>query len=109
MFAFAGGPLLQGVIDLVTNPTRLLDGFPHGKNQTRNGHLRPLREVKTMDRMVPDPVTATGLAEIGVAFAGMNQHDGHLGLMAIPLPDHFGGGAKLAGCAVDGGSGTKTA
>jgi hypothetical protein len=44
-----------------------------------------------------------------MAFARMDEHDGHLGLVAITLPDHFGGGAQLAGGAIDGGGGAESA
>lgn len=103
VFAFAGGALFQGVVDLVTDPTRLLHGFAHGKDQAGDRHLGPLRQVETVDGMVTDAVAAAGFAEIRMTFARMDEHNGHLGLMTVTLPDHFGGGAQLSGGTVDGG------
>lgn len=59
--------------------------------------------------MVPNPVTPAGLAKIRLTFAGMNEHHGHLGQVAVPLADHLGGRAELAGGAVDGGGRAKPA
>ena len=109
VFALAGGPLFQGMVDLVSDPAGFLDRFPHGKDQTRDGRLRPLRQVKAVDRVVSDPVTAAGLTEVRMTLAGMNEHDGHLGLVAVALADHLGGRAELAGRAVDGGGRAKSA
>ena len=102
MLAFPGGPFFQGVIDLMTDPAGLLHGLPHGKNQTGDRCLRPLLEVQAMGLMRTDTITAAGFAEVGMTLAGMNQHHGHLGLVAVSLSDHFGGGAELAGGAVHG-------
>lgn len=101
MFAFASSPFFQGVVHLVTDPAGLLDGLPHGKDQTGNGHIGPLLQVKAVGWMVADPIASAGFPEIGLTLAGMDEHDGHLGLAAVPLPDHLGGGAELASGAVD--------
>jgi len=104
VLALPGGPLFQSMIDLVPDAAGFLDGLLHGKDQAGNGHLGPLLQMKAMSRMLSDPVTPAGLPEIGVTLASVDEHDRHLGLMAITLADHFGSGAELAGRAVDGGS-----
>ena len=62
VFAFAGGALFQGVIDLVTDSTGLLDSLTHGKDQARDGHFRPLLKMQAVGRMVANPVAAAGFA-----------------------------------------------
>jgi hypothetical protein len=42
-----------------------------------------------------DSISASGFAEIRLAFAGMNEDDGNFWGVAISLPDHLCGGAKL--------------
>ena len=109
MFAFPGGPLFKGMIHFVADAAGLFDGFAHGKDETGDGRLRPLGQMKTVDGVMADTVTAARFAEIGMTFAGVNEDDGHLGLMSIALPDHFGGGAELAGGPIDGRGGAKPA
>ena len=109
VFAFAGGPFFEGVIHFMADPAGFLDGLAHGKNEAGNGNLRPLRKMEALDRMVTDSVAAAGFAEVGLAFAGMNEDDGDLGLVSVPLADHLGGGPELAGGAIDGGGGTESA
>ena len=109
VFAFAGGPLFQGVVDLVPDPAGLLHGLSHGKDETGNGHFRPLLQVEAVGRMVANAVAAAGFTEIGVTFARMDEDNGHLGLVSVTLADHLGGGAQLAGRAIDRGGGAKSA
>jgi hypothetical protein len=109
VLAFAGSSFFQGMVDFVTDPARLFHGFPHGKDQTRDGHLRPLRQLESVGWMVTNTVAAARFTKIRMTFTRMDEHDGHLGLVAVTLADHLGGGAELAGCAVDGGGGAKPA
>ena len=109
VFTFAGGPLFQRVVDLVPDPAGLLHGLSHGKDETGNGHLRPLLQVEAVGRMVANAVAAAGFTEIGVTFARMNEDNGHLGLVSVTLADHLGGGPQLAGRAIDRGGGAKSA
>jgi hypothetical protein len=109
VFAFAGGPFFEGVIHFMADPAGFLDGLAHGKNEAGNGNLRPLRKMEALDRMVTDSVAAAGFAEVGLAFARVNEDNGDFGLMSVPLADHLGGGTELAGGAIDGGGGTESA
>jgi len=109
VFALAGGPFLQSMVDLVADPTGLLDGLAHRKDQAGDGHFGPLLQVEPVSLMVADPIAAAGFTEIGLALAGVDEHDGYLGLVSIALADHFGGGAELAGGPVDGGGGAESA
>ena len=102
VFAFAGGPFFEGVVHFMADPAGFLDGLAHGKNEAGNGNLRPLRKMEALDRMVTDSVAAAGFAEVGLAFAGVNEDNGDFGLVAVALADHLGGGAELAGGAVHG-------
>jgi len=109
VLAFAGGAFFQGMVHFVADPTGLLDRLAHGKDQAGNRHLRPLLEMKAVNGMMSYPVAAAWFAEVGMTFAGVDEDDGDLGLVAVALPNHFGGGAKLAGGAVDGGGGSEAA
>ena len=109
VFTFAGGPFFQRVVDLVPDPAGLLHGLSHGKDETGNGHLRPLLQVEAVGRMVANAVAAAGFTEIGVTFARMDEDNGHLGLVSVTLADHLGGGPQLAGRAIDRGGGAKSA
>jgi len=109
VFTLAGGPFFEGMIDLVADPAGLLDGFPHGKDEAGDGHLRPLLQVQTMGMVLSDAIAAAGFSEVGLTFPGVNEDDGHLRLVAVALPDHLGGGAKLSGGPVDGRGGAKAA
>jgi hypothetical protein len=91
------------MVDLMADSAGLLDGLPHGKDQARDRHIGPLLQMEALGRVWPDPIPAAGLAEIGMTFAGVNEDDGDFGLVAVALADHLGGGAELAGGAVDGG------
>jgi len=109
VFALACGPFFQGVVDFVTDPTRLFHGFAHGKDETGDGHFGPLLQMKPMSLVVANAIAAAGFAEIGLALAGVDEDDSHLGLVTITLADHLGGRAQLAGRAIDGGGGAKPA
>ena len=91
VFALARGSFLEGVIHAVADPAGLLDSLLHGKNQTRDGHLRPLRKVKAVGGMRPNSIPPPRFSQIRLTFTGMNEHNGHLGLMAVTLPDHLSG------------------
>ena len=91
------------------DPACLLHGLAHGKDQAGNRHLRPLLKMKPLDGMMADAVTPAGFAEVRMALPSVDQDHGDLGLVPVALADHFGGGAKLAGGAVDGGGGTEAA
>jgi len=109
VFALACGPFFQGVVDFVTDPTRLFHGFAHGKDETGDGHFGPLLQMKPMSLVVANAIAAAGFAEIGLALAGVDEDDSDLGLVTITLADHLGGRAQLAGRAIDGGGGAKPA
>jgi len=109
VFALACGPFFQGVVDFVTDPTRLFHGFAHGKDETGDGHFGPLLQMKPMSLVVANAIAAAGFAEIGLALAGVDEDDSHLGLVTITLADHLGGRAQLAGRAIDGGGGAQSA
>ncbi|NCZ96468.1 hypothetical protein EBZ02_04805, partial [bacterium] len=107
VFSLTGGLFLQGVIHLVPDAAGLFDGLAHGKDKAGNRHLRPLLKMEPMRMVMADAIAATRFAEIRLPLAGMDQNDSHFGLVAVSLADHFGGGAKLAGGAVDGGGGAE--
>jgi hypothetical protein len=109
VFAFPGGTFFQRMIHRMANPACLLNSFAHGEDQAGDRVVRPLLQVKALGRMVADPVATPGFAEVGMAIPGVNQDDGHLGLVSVTLADHFGGRPELAGSTVDGGDGAQTA
>jgi len=109
MFSLSGGPFLEGMIHLMADPAGLLDCFAHGKNQTWNRHLRPLLEVEALGLMMANTIATAGFSKVGKALPGVDKNNSHLGLMAIALPDHFGGGTQLAGGAIDRGGGPESA
>jgi hypothetical protein len=65
--------------------------------------------MEPVGRMGTDAIAATGFTQIGLALAGVDEDDGHLGLVSVTLPDHFGGGTELAGGAVDRRGGAESA
>ena len=62
VFALAGGSFFQRVIHLVADPAGFLNSLPHGKNQARNGHLRPLLKVQALGVMMTNPIPAPGFS-----------------------------------------------
>lgn len=109
MFAFAGSPAFELVIDLVSDATSFGNGLLHGKDEAGDRLIGQVVETDFFERDRSNAKATSRLAEIGQAFSSMNEDDGNVRGMAIALADHFGGGAELFGGAGDGGGRAQTA
>jgi len=95
VFALAGGPSLQLVIDLMSDSSGFFNRLFHGKNKTGDGLIGEVVEPDFFQGNGTDPITTSGFAEIRMAFACVNEDHGNFWGVAIPLSDHLCGGAEL--------------
>jgi hypothetical protein len=95
VFPFAGGPTLEFVIHLVTDPARFINGFLHGENKAWDGLIGEVVEADFFKQGGAYSITAAWFAQIRMSFPCMNEDHSNFRGVPIPLSDHLCGGSEL--------------
>jgi len=109
VLALAGGSFFELLVHFVADAASLLDRLLHGEDETGNGLFGEMGQRGALKPGGSDAEPPPGLAQVGVAFARMNQNNRNLGGMAISLTDHLCSRTELFSGPGNGRGGSQSA